>query len=604
MRVVASTRVLRLVLALLALAVLYVAVVQIGTRLLDGVQIDLTQDHIYTLAPGTRDIARSPREPVQLTLYFSRHSARDLPQLRAYAQRVRTLLREVARVSQGRVRLALVDPRPYSAAEDRALAAGLSALPVGPEGQRVIFGLVGTNATTGIADIPFLQPDKEAFLEYDVARLIHELVTPQRPVVGLISGLPVEGEPATGMAAPGLPPWTTFQQLGQLFRVQPLDGRTLTAIPADVRVLLLVQPDMLGAGAVQAIRAFLLRGGHLALFIDPDPETLPPAQAVASAQASWRALRPLFAEWGVSFDPDRVVLDPTLARSVSPQAGAAPEPDPAVLGLGRAELSHDDVITAGLRSINVSTIGSFEQTEHARLRLVPLLQSSGDAGNVSVQRVLDTPDPQALLDNLRPARGRYVLAARLTGALAPGAQQADIVLVADTDLLSDRLWVQLLPFFGQTLTSPFANNGDFFLNVIDNLSGSSALISIRGRAVAARPFTRLRALRAEAEQAFRERRLALQQQLDAAEQRLLEIEQVRSAGGTSDRLHEAEYHAASEKRRDIRDELRRIERHLDTRILSLQWRIETLDIFLLPALIAVFGLLLMAWRRWRGSPTP
>ncbi|EQD32260.1 ABC-type uncharacterized transport system involved in gliding motility auxiliary component [mine drainage metagenome] len=600
MRVLASTRGLRLVLALLALALLYVAVVQIGTRLLGGWQIDLTRDHIYTLAPGTRAIARSPREPVQLTLYFSRHAARDLPQLRAYARRVQTLLREVARVSQGRVRLALVDPRPYSEAEDRALAAGLSALPVGPEGQRVIFGLVGTNATTGIADIPFLQPDKEAFLEYDVARLIHELVTPQRPLVGLISGLPVEGTPGSANA-PGLPPWTTFQQLGQLFRVQPLDGRTLTAIPAAVRVLLLVQPDMLSAGAVQAIRAFLLRGGHLALFIDPDPENLPPARAVASAQASWHALQPLFAEWGVSFDPDRVVLDPTLARSVALQPGMVPAPDPAVLGLGRAELSHDDVITAGLRSINVSTIGSFEQTEHARLRLVPLLQSSGDAGSASVQRVLDTPDPQALLDNLRQARGRYVLAARLTGALAPGAQQADIVLVADTDLLSDRLWVQLLPFFGQTLTSPFANNGDFFLNVVDNLSGSSALISIRGRAVAARPFTRLRALRAEAEQAFRERRLALQQQLDAAEQRLLEIEQARRAAGASISLHEAEYRAASEQQREIRNELRRIERDLDARILRLQWRIETLDIFLLPALIALFGLLLAAWRRWRGN---
>ena len=603
MRAAASTRGLCLVLALLALAVLYVAVVQVGTRLLDGVQIDLTQDHIYTLAQGTRDIARSPREPVLLTLYFSRHSARDMPQLRAYAQRVQILLREIARVSHGRVRLALVDPRPYSAAEDRALAAGLSALPVGPQGQRVIFGLVGTNATTGIADIPFLQPDKEAFLEYDVARLIHELVTPQRPVVGLISGLPVEGEAASAQV-PGLPPWTTFQQLGQLFRVQPLDGRTLTAIPADVRVLLLVQPDMLSAGAVQAIRAFLLRGGHLALFIDPDPETLPPAQAVASAQASWRALRPLFAEWGVVFDPDRVVLDPSLARSVSLQPDQAPAPDPVVLGLGRGELNHDDVITAGLRSINVSTIGSFEQALHARLRLVPLLQSSGDADTASVQRVLDTPDPQALLDHLRPTRGRYVLAARLTGASAPGARQADIVLVADTDLLSDRMWVQLLPFFGQTLTSPFANNGDFFLNMIDNLSGSSALISIRGRAVAARPFTRLRALRAEAEQAFRERRLELQQQLDAAEQRLLEIEQARSESGARVGLHEAEYQAASEKRREIRNELRRIERHLDARILRLQWRIEALDIFLLPALIAVFGLLLMAWRRWRGSTAP
>lgn len=600
MRVLASTRGLRLVLALLALALLYVAVVQVGTRLLGGWQIDLTRGHIYTLAPGTRAIARSPREPVQLTLYFSRHAARDLPQLRAYARRVQTLLREVARVSQGRIRLALVDPRPYSEAEDRALAAGLSALPVGPEGQRVIFGLVGTNATTGIADIPFLQPDKEAFLEYDVARLIHELVTRQRPLVGLISGLPVEGTPGSANA-PGLPPWTTFQQLGQLFRVQPLDGRTLTAIPAAVRVLLLVQPDMLSAGAVQAIRAFLLRGGHLALFIDPDPEILPPARAMASAQASWRALQPLFAEWGVSFDPDRVVLDPTLARSVALQPGMVPAPDPAVLGLGRAELSHDDVITAGLRSINVSTIGSFEQTEHARLRLVPLLQSSGDAGSASVQRVLDTPDPQALLDNLRQARGRYVLAARLTGALAPGAQQADIVLVADTDLLSDRLWVQLLPFFGQTLTSPFANNGDFFLNVVDNLSGSSALISIRGRAVASRPFTRLRALRAEAEQAFRERRLALQQQLDAAEQRLLEIEQARRAAGASINLHEAEYRGASEQQREIRNELRRIERDLDARILRLQWRIEMLDILLLPALIALFGLLLAAWRRWRGN---
>lgn len=601
MSVRAHGRGLRVLLALLALAVLYGALVQLGTRALAGHRFDLTADHLYTLAPGTVEIARSPREPVLLTLYFSRHAARALPQLRAYAQRVRTLLDEVARISRGRVRVQVLDPRPYSQIEDRALAAGLSALPVGPDGERVIFGLVGSNATTGIAVIPFLQPDKQPFLEYDVARLIDELITTRRPRVGLISGLPVEGTPASA-DAPAQPPWTAFQQLNQLFRIQPLDGRSLRAVPADLRVLLLVQPDMLSARAVAAIHAFLLRGGHLAVFIDPDPETLPPAQALASASASWAALRPLFEDCGVGFDPDRVVIDPSLARNVAAVPGAAPTADPALLGLGRAELSRDDVITAGLHDINVSTAGSFEQSENARLHMTPLLQSSGDARALPVQRVLDAAvDPQQLLDGADAARARYVLAARLTGALAPGARPADIVLVADTDILSNRLWVQLLPFFNQSLTSPFANNADFLLNTIDNLSGSSALISIRGRAEASRPFTRLRAMQTAAEQAIRERRLVLRQKLDAAEQRLLEIEQARSAPGAAVNLDAGEYRAARQQRAEVRDDLRRSERHLDARIERLQARIEALDILLVPGVLTLAALLIAAWRRLRGG---
>lgn len=596
----AYLRGLRLLLALLALAVLYMSLTQLAMRLLAGRQLDLTAGHIYTLAPGTVDIARSPREPVQLTLYFSAAAARGLPQLRAYAQRVRLLLGEIAQVSHGRVRVQMVDPRPYSQAEARALAAGLSALPVGPEGQRVIFGLVGSNATTGLDTIPFLQPDKAAFLEYDVARMIHALTEARRPRVGLITGLPVMGTPASD-TGPGLPPWTAFRQLGQLFRVQVLDGRTLRAVPAGLRVLLLVQPDTLAPAAVAAIRGFLAHGGHLALFIDPDPEALPPVAAVASAQASWHALAPLFAQWGVGFDPDRVLLDPSLARSVAAQPGAAPAPDPLLLGLGRAELNRDDVITAGLRSINVSTIGSFEQTEQAPLRLVPLLQSSGDAGTVSVRRVLATADPQQLLADLQPASTRHVLAARITGALMPGARPADIVLVADTDLLEDRLWVQRLPFFGRTLTRPFANNADFLLNIVDNLSGSGALISIRGRAVAARPLTRLDALRAEAEQADRARKLALQQQLDALGQRMLEIEQAQLRPGADAALEAAQYRRARQRRQVIRDELREIDSRAEARVRRLEWRIQLLDSVAVPALLAALALLLAVWRRVRGS---
>lgn len=594
-----ASRGLRLLLGLAALAVLYVAVVQLGDRLLGGRQLDLTHDHLYTLAPGTVEIARSPREPVHLTLYYTRHAMRDLPQLRTYAQRVRTLLEEIQRASRERVHVSVVDPQPYSADEDRALAAGLSALPTGVAGQRVIFGLVGTNATDGIAVIPFLQPDKEAFLEYDVARLIHELVMTQRPLVGLISGLPVEGAPG-GADAPGVPAWTTFQQLGQLFRVRQLDPATLQHIPHDMRVVLLVQPQNLPPPALEAIRAYLLDGGHLAVFIDPDPESLAPEQARASALASWHALEPLFHEWGVAFDPTRVVADPDLARNVSQQPGMLPQPDPVVLGLGRSELSHDDVITAGLRSINVATAGSFEQVEQAPLHLVPLLQSGGDAGTVSVREVLSAADPQALLDHMKATGGRYyVLAARLNGPLAPGARSADIVLVADTDLLTDRLWTRNLPFFGQALTQPFANNGDFFLNVVDNLSGSSALISIRGRAVAARPFTRIQTMRQQAEHSSAEQRATLQQQLARVEQRLLEIEQMRSGGAATD-LHVAEYRLARERRSDLRQALRQIQRQSDARVQRLRLRIETLDIVAVPALLAILALLLAVLRRWRG----
>ena len=587
-------------LAAVALATLYLALLLLATRLLEGWRADLTDHHQYTLAPGTIQIARSPDEPVLLTLYFSRQSAGALPALSEYAAHVRMVLAEVHRASRGKVQVQWVDPKPGSQSEERALAAGLSAPPIGPDRQRVIFGLVGTNATTGIAVIPFLQPDRRAFLEYAIARLIHELVTSQRSRVGLISGLPVEG--ATGGQGGSAPPWTAFQELDQLFRVQILDGRTLQTVPKDLRALLLVQPDNLSSQAVAAIRDYVLRGGHLAVFIDPDPETLPPVRAVASARATWDALRPLFLQWGVAFDPDRVVIDPGLAGG----AGSMPDnaPQAALLGLGPPELSRDDVVTAGLHKINVATSGSFEQIENANLRMVPLLQSSGDATAIPVSRMFDeSDDAQRVLASEGSSRGRFVLAARLTGMMAGGSKPADIVLVADTDILSNALWVRKLRFLDQILTDPIANNGDFLLNTVDNLTGSSALISIRGRETDARPLTRLLALREGDEQAMRARQGTLRRQLEAVDRRLLEIEQARSIPGAAAGTDVGEYRNASEQRERIRDALRRDEREVDDQVDRLRLRVELANVLLMPGLlllVAVVAAGMRARRRGRG----
>ena len=608
------SRRLAALIALLTLAVLYVSLVLIDARVLRSVQVDLTAGHVYTLAPGTLRIAGSLHEPVDLYLYFSRHAARDLPQLRAYAQRVELLLHDIAEHAHGRIRIRVIDPAPYSDAEERAQALGLTPAPGGVNGGRIFFGIAGTNTTDGVQVIPFLQRDKESFLEYDVARMIQQLDQRQRPVIGLISSLPVQGG-----GADATPPWTAFRQLGQLFRVRPLDGATLRAIPADVKVLLLVQPAGLTPVAQRAIDRYVQQGGHVALFMDPDPESIAPADAQASAQATATAMAPLLTAWGITWNPDRVVLDSSLAQAISIDPAGAPVRDPAVLGLGRGELNRDDVITAGLSSINVSTAGSLELSEHAHTRLEPLLQSSGESEQVPVAAVLAAGDPSTLLDGFQPGGERYVIAARLTGALpaafagdAPVAnappRPGEVLLVADTDLLSDRLWVQLMPLLGQTITNPFANNGDFFLNAMDNLAGSSALISIRGRALAARPFTRVEALRRQAEAAFSAKQFELQQQLNDTERRLADLEQARNTGGTPmlTAAQRGEIASFTRRRAEIRRQLREVQRSLDARIDRLGERLKLINIVLMPILVSLFAMawaLLRAWRRrrWRSE---
>ncbi len=578
------------------MALLYAALVLLSGQVFDGIRFDLTQNHVHTLAPGTVRIARSLHQPIHLALFFSRHASRDQPRLRAYEQRVLGMLKEIQRHAHGMLQVQVLNPTPYSEAQDRALAYGLTPMPGGAGGARTFLGLVGTNGTTGLAVLPFLQPDKEAFLEYDIARMLYELSASRQPVVGLITGLSLDTTRATP-AGQGTPQWSVLRQLRKLFRLQVLNPKNLRTIPADVRVLLLVQPSNLTATARQAIEAYLLRGGHLALFLDPDPQTLPPGYAALSAHAAARAMAPLLAQWGVTFNPGLVVLDPPLARSI--QAGSGSVRDPALIGLGRAEISHDDVTTAGLSSINVSSAGTFEQVRHAPLRLMPLLQSGPDAGLISAARVIASQNPPTLLDGFHAGIDRYVIAGRLIGPLKPGAPPADIIIVADTDLLSDRLWVQWLPFFGQTLASPFANNGDFFLNVVDNLSGSSALISIRGRAVSVRPFTRLKVLRAKAAAVYRERKLALEQQLDAVQRQVLSIEHAGSSLTTALQTQRPRRAALNRSKKEIRRQLRRIERHLNARIQSLEANIMLIDTALIPALLSLLALLVAVVRSWQ-----
>lgn len=589
----------RLWLVLPLLAAAYVLLVLGASRWLGGVRIDLTHDQLYTLSPGTRAIISDLHEPLDLTLYFSDRASHSLPQLRAYHQRVQNMLEEVVRDSHGRVHLQLVDPLPFSEAEDRATAAGLTSVRGEGTGEAIFFGLAGRNTGTGhAAAIPFFLFAKERFLEYDVAKLLYELSTPRKPRVAIYSGLPIwGGTDADGNPAPA---WTALQQLQQLFDVQRLDGTSLAAVDQqNVDVLVLIQPSGIGQADVQAVDRYVQRGGRLLVFVDPDSEV---DGGVASDLAE------LFRAWGVGFDPGRVLLDRSRALVVQSPLTGAPVRHPSVLGLTADQFNHRDPVTAVLGMIDVASTGYFSLLPDAKIRLDPLIQSTTEAMVVPADRVREALDPSTLYKDYKPDGEHYAIAVRLQGEL-PGAMAADVpakpsarkpevILVGDTDLLSDRLWVQPSPSQGQPLMSPFANNGDFFVNAVDDLAGPSDLIAIRGRAVDERKFTRVDALRRQADDKFKAKQLELQAELSDTEQRLAALKQAaHGRAGTAEQKAAAD--AFMQRKLKIRGELRAVQRSLDADIERLSMLLKFIDILLMPILVAVLGLMYGAWRTSR-----
>jgi len=599
---------------LAVLAVLFVAVVLICNVLLRGARIDLTQNHLYTLSQGTSNILKSIDEPIQLHLFFSDRATQDQPQLRTYAQRVREVLEEMVARAGGKLKLDVIDPLPFSEDEDRATTYGLQGVPAGPNGENIFLGLVATNSTNGKATIPFLQPDKEAFLEYDVSKLIHELSENKKPVIGLMTGLPMGGsfDPMTrSMGAP----WEVVTELRQLFDVRNLDPSAIKVIDPDVSTMIVIHPKGLTDDAQYAIDQFVLRGGHLLVFVDPNAETDQAGADPDNPQAAMFAdkssdLPKLFKAWGVQYDPHQVVID--RARAVQIRAGGAPVRDPAIMGLTKRDLNADDVITANLTGINIASPGFFRLAKDSKSKLVPLVQSTDQAMAIPSVRVRILPDPSQLLVGYQPGNERYVIAGRLEGSftsafperkdpghLAESKGPGQILLVADTDLLTNRMWVQVQQFFGQNVINAFANNGDFFVNAADNLTGSEDLISIRGGATSQRPFTKVEDMKRAAEDSFRDKENILQAQLKDTERRLSSLQTAKARGDEAMLSPEQQKELSSfvGKRADIRKQLRQVRRGLDEQLEALGTRIKLINIGLVPLLLTVAALAFAWWKR-------
>ena len=528
--------------------------------LIPSLRIDLTEDRLYSLSEGTLSILSSLNEPIELMFFYSDSATEDVPQLRTYGNRVQELLREIVIASEGNLSLSVIDPEPFSEEEDLATQYGVRAVPVTQGGEGVYFGLV---AAKGGADVPgplratetmpLIRPDQEEFLEYEFMKIITQVSNPERTVIGLVTQLDIDGgfDPMTGQ---GTQQWMIMDLVRQLYDVRRIDISS-DSIEEDVDILMIVHPQGLSDRFLYAIDQHILRGGDALLFLDPNADSMvgrsPQGNLIPAGMSS--ELPGLLDAWGLEFDNSKVLTDNELALRVMMGQGQRAVPHLGMLGVQGNFLTQGDIITNRLETINLSSAGAISQSNEGGLSFEPLITSSSDAMLMDRSFVESVTDPNVLFDEFESENRSFVIAARLSGLietafpegqpaipvteeesnsddadeevsvaeetssevdvvneeseiahLSSSLEPTNIVVFADSDLLTDRLWVQVTQFFGQRIPQPFANNGDLVINAMDNLSGGADLSSIRSRGRYSRPFTKVLTLQREADDRLRQ----------------------------------------------------------------------------------------------------
>ncbi|MFN3213414.1 MAG: GldG family protein [Henriciella sp.] len=622
-----------LIAATFLLAAIFAAANLLAQSMLAGARADFTENNLYTLSDGTKSTLSSLSEPIDLTFVYTRSVGQEFPAVRAYAVRVRELLEAYATLGGADIRLREIDPAPFSEAEDEALAAGLVAVDTNG-GDPLYFGLIGRNAVDDERVIPFLAPEQETSLEYDVTRMIARLDRPEPARVGLLSTLP-------GMSAlTDEAGYSLRREMAKTFTVELIE-ENFVELPGEIDVLMLVHPPELTPWQLWQIDQFILRTGRALILLDPAAKT---AQGTGPFNMTNRQIRSdldhFVAVWGVRLADD-AVADTETALSIEADAGEGRTTvlqHPLFLAVPPSLMSRDSIVTADLgRTVNLGAPGRLILSDGAPGTREILMQtgpapsaipaeraaveiSAGDAiglyqasdlgpaplaVRVSGPLISAFPDGAPLPDI--PDDPIYAELARAAAAEAPphmttSAVDADIIILSDADMLDDGLYLDLQSGIA------FADNATFILNALDSLSGGSELMSLRARAPGRRAMETVDRMREEAQAQFFSEQARLESRLAVSQQRLEELQTVGATGGFFDgdinaELSEAERDELARLRDDIvttRSRLRQIERDFRSDIDQLELQLRLFTILTGPLLMGALGLLLF-FRQRRGS---
>lgn len=611
------------------MSVIFIASNLLVQKVLTGAQIDFTENNLYTLSKGTKATLKDVAEPVEITLVYTRSVGQEFPAVRAYAARVRELLGAYESQSGGKVIVREIDPQPFSPEEDQALAAGITGIDTNG-GDPLYFGLIGHNAIDDERVIPFLAPEREMTLEYDLTRMVSRLDNPDPPRVGVLSSLP-------GMTAPGGEGgYQLLSDITKSFSLEPVSA-DFQELPANLDVLLLAHPPALEDRQYWLIEQYLMRGGRAVYLIDP-------ASKIAASSGGFdfadtptaSSLGPLGKAWGVTVS-EQAVADAASALPVPVEMdnGRVEElAHPLFIGIPAGDMSQDDLVTADLsRTVNLGAPGAIIEGDLQKGLTLSHLMSTGPAPTfIDAEQAARDMNPGEVLRAYQTHEGPLVLAARLSGPLetafpdgppfaaepddpvmaelsraaaenAPehldrATKDAEIILIGDSDLIADEFYI----FPGQQIV--VADNGALILNALDALSGGGELSRLRSRAASQRPMERIDRMRERAEAQYFRQQGELEARLETAQARLEELQAIGATDGffsgdlEADLTDDERIELAS-LREDIvriRGLLREIERDYRRDIDKMEGTLKALNIWGSPLLVGLTGL--MVW--WRS----
>ena len=622
------------VLGVVAVLVILIAINLLGNLL--KFRSDLTENKLYTLSEGTKRILGKLDTEVEIRFYFSKDNAAMPVPLRTYAQQVEDLLSEYVQNSHGKIKVKKLDPIPDSDAEDSANLDGVDGQAINLT-DKVYLGLA-VSCLDAKAAIPFLSPDREALLEYDISRAISSVINPKKTVIGVMSALPVTGQAAPMMMLQRQQPsrpWVFLTELKQNYEVRnvPL---TADKIDDDLSVLVLIHPKGITEQAQFAIDQYLLRGGKLVALLDPlsfVDSQLSGQGGMMNGQSFSSSLDKLLPAWGLKFTDREVVGDPVFATQVQRESGSTS--DPTVLSITADGLNKTDPLGAVTNDLLIPFAGAFTGTPAVGLKEEVLVTTSKQAGLVDIMTAQMGAD--AVRKELKAHNGQFALAVRLTGrfktafasgpptgsekeqakpdpsptpvpspspsaappALKEGKADAVVVLVGDSDLVYDGIAGRTEQALNQTIFVPSNGNLNFIQSCIEELAGDSNLIGIRSRASGNRPFVVVNKMEARAEEKYQSKIDELETSLADTRQKLSELQ---SGKQTDEKMvlspeQQAEIKKFHASEANINQELKQVRKNLRQEIDSLQNNLKWLNLFGMPALVTIVGLTLAGVKR-------
>ncbi len=506
-------------------------------------KLDWTEQKIYTLSDGSKNLLKKLEEPVTLKFYFSR-SLEELPvQVKNYATRIEDTLREFQSANKGMVILQTIDPKPDTPEEQSAVDKGLQGAPL-PNGDKVYFGLVAQYADQEAA-IPLFTFERESYLEYDIAQLIYQVQTFKRPKLGILSSLPLFADYSNmNMRNMREMPRDSVlvSELKKRFEVQQLTE----SIPADLDLLAVIHPGVLSETLQYALDQFILSGKPVFLAVDPSSiiQRQNNQQPMMIGGMSFSSNLPrLFEKYGIAFNAEQVVGDSLFATKI--QIGMGVPPMPLVTYMTVNKFPSDSPASGRLKAMQFYDTGSFELKAGSSLQLTPLIQTSDKSGTLSATSIMYS-QPQDIAKQFISDGKVRTIAGIITGKfstafpegkpkaaadkdssnpppaedgqpqLLESSQSSTLILVADADFLTDPVSVRVMQIMDYIAVQPLNDNQAFVLNALEYLGGSQDLIGLRGKGTATRPFKRIEAMELEAQKAY-------QAQLDDLEKKISDI---------------------------------------------------------------------------------